>query len=289
VSVTGTFTAPSATGRGQLTLSGSFGTESLIYYLVDSTHLELLQQSGSSPSTGEAVKQAAGPFAFNNVQGHFAVALNGWSASAPASTGSQFRLDGAGGVTGTVDSNLNGNVQKNATATGTYTVTDAASGRASISVTANGKAYQFVAYPADNGDLFAVETDSVVAASRAYAQQGFVINTGSLAGNFATSMSGVSFSGGGGFEAISGQLVVNGGGAVTGTLDVGLSGALTSDTTLSASYFVDATGFVTVSFTGSSSALSSGTWTLYPIDAQHFLSVEVDSSRVLTGISEVHN
>jgi hypothetical protein len=70
---------------------------------------------------------------------------------------------------------------------------------------------------------------------------------------------------------------------------VGLSGALTSDTSLSASDFVDATGFVTVSFTGSSSALSSGTWTLYPIDAQHFLSVEVDSSRVLTGISEVHN
>jgi hypothetical protein len=289
VSVTGSFTAPTATGRGTMTIAGSFGTESLIYYLVDSTHLRLLQSSGNSPATGEAVKQGAGPFALNNVQGKFAIALNGWSGSGPASLGSQFRLDGAGGVTATVDTNANGTVQKDIAATGTYAVTDAVTGRTTMNLTANGKTYQLVAYPAASGDLFVVEVDSGVASAEAFAQTGFVINTGSLAGNFATAMSGVSLAAGGGFEAVTGQLVVNGGGAVTGTLDIGQNGAVSSASALSASYFVDNTGFVTVAFTSPAAALSSGTWTFYPIDAQRFLSVEVDSNRVLTGISEVHN
>jgi hypothetical protein len=289
VSVTGSFTAPSATGRGTITLTGAFGTESLIYYLLDSTHLRLLQQSPNSPATGEAVKQAAGPFALNNVQGKFALALNGWNGSGPASLGSQFRLDGTGSVTASVDTNANGNVQKDVSMTGTYAVADATSGRTTMNFTANGKTYQFVAYPAAGGDLYVVEVDSGVASAEAFAQTGFVINTGSLAGSFATTMSGVSFAAGGGFEAATGELIINGGGAVTGTLDIGLNGTLTADSTLTASYAVDSTGFVTVAFTSSATTLSSGTWTLYPIDAQRFLLVEVDSNRVLTGISEVHN
>jgi hypothetical protein len=248
-----------------------------------------LQQGASSPATGAAVKQVAGPFAANNVRGNFAIALNGWNGSGPASLGSQFRLDGTGSVTATVDTNANGNVQKDVAMTGTYTVTDPTSGRTTMNFTANGKTYQFVAYPAASGDLYVVEADAGIASAEAFAQQGFVITTGSLAGNFATSMSGVSFAASGGFEAATGELAINGGGAVTGTLDIGLNGTLAPDSTLSASYFVDSTGFVTVAFTSPATALNGGTWTFYPIDAQRFLSVEVDSNRVLTGISEVHN
>jgi len=290
LNVTGTFTAPSAsTGRGQMTLTSSYGTQNLIYYLVDATHFKLLQQGSTSPAIGDAVKQTAGPFSTAGINGKFAVVLYGLNSAEPASFGSQFRLDGLGGSAATVSGNVNGNVQTNVTSTGTYAVTNATFGRTQLSLTANGKTYQFVLYPASGEDAYMAEVDSTVAAGHAYAQQGFVITTGSLAGNFATSLSGSNLSGSTSFESVTGQTVINGGGAITATLDASLNGNVTAETSLTASYFVDPTGFVTVAYTSPASALNTGTLTLYPIDAQRFLSMEIDSNRVLTGFSEVHN
>jgi len=290
LSVTGSFTAPSSTtGRGTLTLSSSFGTQSLIYYLVDSTHLKLLDTDAASPAFGQAVKQPAGPFSVANVSGNFAAAQFGWNSSGPASVGAQFRLDGTGVSSGKLDTNINGNVQTNTAVAGSYSVTDTTFGRTQLSLTANGKTYQFVLYPTADQESFLAEVDSSVIAGPALSQQNFVITTGSLAGNFASTWTGSSFAGGNGFEAATGQVVINGGGAITGTLDIALNGVVTSGSTFTASYFVDSTGYVTAMFTSPSSALSNGTLALYPVDSQRFLSMEVDSNRILTGDSQVHD
>ena len=289
LAVTGSFTAPDSNGRGQLILNSSFGSQNFTYYLVNSTYLKLLDESAASPSSGQAVKQVAGPFTGATIKGSFATAILGANAAGAASVGAQIKLASTGTATATLDSNVNGNVETNIAMTGNFTVTDPTSGRTQLTIAGNGKTYNLVLYPAANQDLYILDSGDIVAAGQAYSQQGFVITIASLAGSFGTSLSGVSFSGGNAFEAASGQLVVNGGGAVTGTLDVAAGGALTAGANYVASYFVDSTGFVTVTFTSSAPAFSSGTLTLYPIDAQQFLSMEIDSNRVMTGFSAVHN
>jgi hypothetical protein len=287
LAVTGTYVAPTAsTGRGTLTLSSSFGAQTFTYYLVDGTTLKLLEQSAARASSGQLAKQAPGPFSAANVKGKFATAILGSTASGPGTFGAQFALDGAGSVTGTIDTNLNGNVLSDVAVTGTYTVSDATTGRTVVTMTGGGKTYSFVVYPADNQNLSIEETDTLIAAGTAYAQQTFVVNGASLGGNFATRVSGISFVNGSGFEGGSGQLILNGGSAISGTLDLNLNNNLAPITSLSGSYLVDPTGRVTMSVNTSSALFSTSTLVLYPIDQTHFLLVETDSNRVLTALAE---
>jgi hypothetical protein len=289
LAVTGTYVAPLATtGRGTLTLSSSFGAQTFTYYMVDGTTLKLLEQSAARASSGQLAKQGAtGPFTAANVKGKFATAILGSTpTSGPGTFGAQFALDGAGAVTGTVDSNLNGNVLDDVGVTGTYSVSDATTGRTVVTMTGGGKTYTFVVYPADNQNLYIEETDTLIAAGTAYAQQTFVVNVASLGGNFATRVSGISFVNGSGFEAGSGQLILNGGSAITGTLDLNLNNNLAPSSPLSGSYLVDPTGRVTMSVSTPSSLFAASTLVLYPIDQTHFLLVETDSNRVLTALAE---
>ena len=292
LAVTGTYVAPTATtGRGTLTLSSSFGAQTFTYYMVNGTTLKLLEQSAVRASSGQLAKQGAiGPFTVANVKGQFATAILGSTASGPGTFGSQFALDGAGAVTGTIDSNLNGNVLSNVAvtpgATSTYSVSDPTTGRTVVTMTGGGKTYSFVAYPADNKNLYIEETDTLIAAGIAYAQQTFVVDGASLGGNFATRVSGISFVNGSGFEAGSGQLSLNGGSAITGTLDLNLNNNLAPSSPLSGSYLVDPTGRVTMSVSTPSSLFATSTLVLYPIDQTHFLLVETDSNRVLTALAE---
>ncbi len=289
LAVTGTYVAPAATtGRGTLTLSSSFGAQTFTYYMVNGTTLKLLEQSAARASSGQLAKQAAaGPFTVANVKGQFATAILGSTAtSGPGTFGSQFALDGAGAVTGTIDSNLNGNVLDDVAVTGTYSVSDQTTGRTVVTMTGGGKTYSFVAYPADNKNLYIEETDTLIAAGTAYAQQTFVVDSASLGGNFATRVSGISFVNGSGFEAGSGQLILNGGSAITGTLDLNLNNNLAPSSPLSGSYLVDPTGRVTMSVSTPSSLFATSTLVLYPIDQTHFLLVETDSNRVLTALAE---
>jgi hypothetical protein len=287
LAVTGTYIAPTATtGRGTLTLTSSFGAQTFTYYMVDGTTLKLLEQSAARASSGRLAKQVAGPFSVANVKGKFATAILGSTASGPGTFGGQFALDGAGAVTGAIDSNLNGNVLNNVAVTGTYTVSDATTGRTTVTMTGGGKTYSFVVYPADNQNLYIEETDTLIAAGTAYAQQTFVVNGASLGGSFATRVSGISFVNGSGFEAGSGQLILNGGSAITGTLDLNLNNNLAPSTPLSGSYLVDPTGRVTMSANTPSALFTTSTLVLYPIDQTHFLLVETDSNRLLTALAE---
>lgn len=290
-SVTGTYSTLSATtGRGTLSLSSSFGAQTFIYYMVNGTTVKLLEQNATRASSGELAKQATGPFAVANVTGNFATAIYGSVANAttnvPASFGAQLSLDGAGGVKAAVDSNLNGNVLNNSAMTGTYSVTNTTTGRTQITLTGNGKTYSFVAYPAANQNLYIEETDTTIAAGPAYTQHTFVVNGSSLGGTFATRLSGTSFVNGSGFEAGSGLLMLNGGSAITGTLDLNLNNNPAPSTAVSGSYLVDQTGRVTVSLTTPSALFSASTLVVYPIDQTHFLLVETDSNRVLIGLAE---
>jgi hypothetical protein len=282
LALTGSFTAPANTGRGTLTLSSSFGTQSFVYYVVDATHLKLMETDGTTGCTGEALKQVAGPFGNSSLHGVFVAALGGTDVHGAASTGTILTLDGAGGVTGKIDTNNNGNLQNNVAVAGTYSVTDAATGRATLSWNAPDGTHQFAVYPSAAGKLNIVEVDAASESATAVMQP-FSGTFGSFSGNFSVQASGSALVSFPGEETFLGRMVPNGGSSISGTLAVNSSGTTVQPLGLQASYSFDNSGRALVTGSTSSDALRTPTFIFYAADANTAVFIEFDSDRVMTG------
>jgi hypothetical protein len=280
VAVSGSYTSPSSQGRGALTL----GSQSFIYYIVDASRLKLLRNDATASGIGDLVKQPAGPFSAASFKGVFATALAGANTSGPASTGGIFTLDGSSAVTATLDINNKGNVANSQTVTGTYSTADPTTGRTTLSWTASDGTHQFVFYPSANNDLSMIEIDSISAGGPALSQLLAGFSNASFTGNFATQASGEDFAGSFGPLAFSGQLIPNGGSAITGLLDVNDNGTLATSAALKGSYSFDATGRAVVNATTGSPTLSSAIFNMYAADRNRLVFIEGDSNRVITGV-----
>lgn len=281
--VTGSFTAPSNLGRGTLTLTTAAGTQSFVYYMTDGSRLKLVESDALAKGVGEAVTQAAGPFTANSLKGAYATVVTGLNAqSAPTSTGGIVTLDGTATVKATIDTNNNGNHSLGQSVTGTYAVTDAATGRATFSWSATDGVHQYVLYPAANQDVNILEVDASSASGPGLFQK-FVVSNSSYTGNFITLGSGTDFTGTSGPEMFSGLLVFNGGSAISGVLDVNDNGTLTASGSVRGSYAFDANGVATVNVTSGPTGLSNAQWSVYAADDTRAVYMNTDSNRVLSG------
>lgn len=288
LALTGAYTAPSSSGRGTLTLSSSFGTQNFAYYVVDAAHLKLMGTDAPQMVSGDLFKQPAGPFTNASSNGPFAFVLAGSTAGHPLGLGGVFALDGAGNFSrGVADINDNGNWQSGMTLSGTYTVTDATTGRATAAVNVNGTALQYVFYPRSGGLNF-LEADTLhVASGTAYAQSGSSFTNASLQGNFALSLTGTDFTSNPGEEDIAGQLVPNGGSALTGILDINDGTATSRATAVNGTYLVTSfAGRGTATLQTGSATLSTAGFNLYIVNTGQVLFLESDSNRVLVGIMQ---
>jgi hypothetical protein len=90
-----------------------------------------------------------------------------------------------------------------------------------------------------------------------------------------------------GEQNMSGQLVPNGGSAITGTLDINDNGAPSSGAPVNGSYQqISTAGRGTANLSSSAAALKSAGFFLYLVDANTALLLESDSNRVLTGTAQ---
>ena len=289
LSVTGVYTAPSSTtGRGTLTLTSN-SVQNFAYYLIDATRAVLVETDAGKILRGDFVQQPAGPFTLGSFAGSYAMTASGSGTPGPVALGGIFTLDGAGNVSnGVSDVNSNGNLQNAVPLTGTYVLSDAVTGRVELAVNINGQPRKFALYPAAGNADAIVEIDGVQTTSgRAYRQATNVNTTTQFTGAYAVSMSGTDFINSPGEEDATGLFAPNGGSALTGTIDINDNGTLARNATVQASYLGTSTpGRVTSSLSTSSSALASGQFIYYVVDANHVLILETDSSRVLVGIAE---
>ena len=283
LALTGTYTAPSNRGRGTLTLSSSFGSQSFVYYIANSTRVRLLETDGSNSSVVELRRQAAGPFTNGSFHGKYVTAVSGASNTGPVATGGLLTVDGVGAFTATIDINNNGNLQSAQAVTGTYSVTDGATGRTAMTWNESDGAHQFVSYPSQNGELILLQLDAVSAVGPALPQPTSGNFSRTFTGNFAAFASGVSFTGNAGPEAFVGQLKPNGGSSISGVLEVNGNGTLTPSSSFNGSYTIDSAGRGTVNATSSSSVLSTASFVFYVADDNRALFIEFDSDRVMTG------
>ncbi|MBZ5629362.1 MAG: hypothetical protein LAO06_10920, partial [Acidobacteriia bacterium] len=136
LSLSGTYATPSSSsGRGTMILAGGIGTQNLAYYIVDATHVKVIETDAATQLSGDLFKQPAGPFSNASFKGGFAFAFLGSTSSGAFGEGGVITLDGAGTVTvGTMDINANGNPQNSLAVSGTYNVVDVTTGRATASL-----------------------------------------------------------------------------------------------------------------------------------------------------------
>ena len=283
----GSYTAPTA-GRGTLAVTTTFGAQTFAYYIVDANHVKVVETDAINHLAGDLFKQPAGPFTNGAFKGGFAFAFLGSTTAGPLGEGGVLTFDGAGNVTGgTMDLNSNGIPQNGLATSGTYTVADAATGRATASLTVGGSTLQYALYPQINGALSVVEIDAFnTVAGRALRQLGGPFSGGSVVGNFALNLSGTAFHPQG-EEDIGGQVVPNGGASITGALDINYNGALTTSETLSSGSYTcgwpctsSGRGSATL---GTNTLTPSGGFNLYIADSGDVFFLESDSNRVLVG------
>lgn len=278
-SVSGTFTAPSASGRGTLTIASGFGTQTFAYYVISATQLVLVETDGARSANGAAVVPSGGPYSAANFHGNLATSMNGASANGALGIGGYVTI-GSGAVTGgSIDRNDAGTFTGGQSITGgTYTVTDATTGRTEATVTlSGGGSLALVLYPQSNTTFNMLEASTTESASGfAIASSGGNGSNSSLQGNYAANFTGVF---GTAQEDIVGELIANGGGVFTGTLDISNGGANTSLQSSPYSVSNIATATLKSGFTN----FNSIGFNLYIVDSTQALFLENDNKGVLTG------
>jgi hypothetical protein len=245
---TGSLSPPAASGRGTLTLSFPSDTLEFVYYAVSASKLVLLERDFSYfVSSGDALRQQAGPFTTTTLSGRYAFASSGFDTSGYAVDIGQLSA-GGGSLTGMLD-------ESEATATapvlgqtlsGSYTLSDSAAGRGTLSLNLPSGTASYVFYALDPTSALVLETDSFRATlGDLRAQAGAPLQAAALAGEWAYEISGVTVNGD---VDRSGHFAADAQGALSGAEDVNaysqtpVSASLTTGSACS----VDASGHGTL-------------------------------------------
>jgi hypothetical protein len=269
----GSLTTPDANGSGTLTVTSSFAAQTFTYYVIDGTHLKLVETDATHLSSGDALLQAG---LTSGVQGNVAVILNGVSANGTLGIGGLISLVN-GTFGGSLDINNAGVFQAGQTLGGTYSVTDATTGRTAGTITISGSSVTIpiVAYPISATTFNVLDADPAnVAVGPGVISSG----TNTLNGNFATNLTGVF---GTTPEDVVGVLNANGGGAFTGTLNISIPTGHTATTLQSSPYSISGTPNATLK--SGASTFSSIGFNMYIVDATQVFFLENDNQGVLTG------
>jgi hypothetical protein len=270
-------------GRGLLQFTSTAkGTLSFAFYMVDRTHLKLVE-TDTVPILAGDVFSAPNSITLATLKGNFAFTLGGSVPRGAFAGGGIFVSNGTGGVTkGVQDLNLNGSVETQTIAStgSTYTVTPISSNRILLNI-ANGKTtFIYGVYFNSDGsaEMIELDTNVTVASGLAFSQS----STAAAQGNYALNLTGAV---GTGEEDVNGSIASSGAAAITGYLDANNTGSVFPNLQLSGSTSTAPTPLGRGTITLQTAAPSATTFALayYVVDNQTFLIVEIDGQRVMLG------
>lgn len=300
-----------ATGRGTLTLDCptfdtnfgnnggvSSGKLTFVYYIVDATHLKVLEGGTATLFAGDFYGAAT---ATTNMTGSQVFVVKGSDKS-----GSPYGMGGAflTGGSGVLDLNDNGSLTSPITSSTNITtpnitsvnasLPDTNSGRIGLGLTlTNSKSFSFAAYlfnyiaadgsPSTGAVLLETDTNVGVGTGLAYSQTGATTPQGS----FALNLAGVELASAG-EQDIEGQINSGNAGSVTGTLDI--NNIANSGKVISGQPLASVSTMPAVGLNGRGIPLilvepfQTNNLSYYVIDDNTALLLEMDSSRVMTGM-----
>lgn len=278
------------TGRGIVTLGNSSSvypcTCGFSFYMVDSTHLKVVEIDESAALAGDfyiAPATAPGSYLLANVNGHYAFTLGGADLrnDFAYAQGGVMISNGSGGITGgEIDINDGGTTQLARSLTATNYTVDANLGRISLPLAFGGNTINFAAYQATNGSLEMVSLDpTLLTSGLAFAQT----STAALGSNMASNLTGIVNSSGN-EDDVAGELTVPSSGNLAGNIAINASGNTASGVTLNTGSTVgmpDSNGRGTATI---QTHLATFPLAYYTVDGNTTLLFETDSSRVMTGL-----
>jgi hypothetical protein len=265
-----------ASGRGTATLNTIRGALSFAYYVVDATHLKIVETDASLALGGEAFRQT-GPFSNASVSGPFAFSIAGADllSGGPFAAGGVLTSNGAGVVSsGTEDLNDAGVVTTNVGFTGSYTM--AANGRGTLTLTTTAGTFTFVIYPSAGGVL-ALETDISFLTTGTALQQTGTFTNASLTGTYGLNFTGATTSGE--IDSIA-QFTADGSSRVNGIIDLNNTGGITFGQPLAGTFNVATSGRTTLAL---QTPLGTQNLAVYLVNGNRALFVELDSTLVAAG------
>jgi dipeptidyl aminopeptidase/acylaminoacyl peptidase len=219
--ITGSLNAPTAAGRGTGTITDASGTNTFIYYVVDSKHLRFMVSDGSSIGLGSAEAQTGAP-TDASLKGNYVFGTRADDSNSGIqgqNTVGVFTAAGNGTIsTGTADSVQDGNSFTQLGLTGTYSV--ASTGRVTVTLNYSGGlgTVQQVFWLANYGRAYLLTNATTkVEDGTMDLQQALAFSNGSLNGQQAFSMNGIEFTTSGGVIALTrvGWIIWNGQGSLT--------------------------------------------------------------------------
>jgi hypothetical protein len=300
----GGFTTPDpSTGRGTLTLNcpsfedvlgantGIPGTLNFVYYVVDNTHLKVVESDSVAALGGDFY---AAPATAVNMSGNQAFTVEGVD-----TRGHRYGMGGAFGSSGTGVLDLNDDGTLTSPPTSGTNVSSASpsvnanTGQIELAINlTSGTDYQFAAYLFNyttasglpSTGAFLLETDSNVGVGSgiSYTQTGAAVPQGS----FALNLTGVGLNDGG-EQDIEGQVTTASAGTVTGTVDI--NDVANSGNLISGEPLTSASAIAIVGIDGRGNPLTlankfeTNVLSYYVVDANTILLVEMDPLRVMTG------
>jgi hypothetical protein len=301
ITLSGLYTNPDAFGRGTITMNSTdLGTINFSYYMIDQTHLKLVEiDPAPQPYIlfGEAFST---PTATTPLTGGVVCTFGGAANDAPYAGGAVFSISGATvGSGGTLDINNSGgagtqinsainsgnyaNVLSEGNVPARYTLSLSTSKGTTLFA-----AYTFVTASGTGAELVEIDTNNNVDGASGTAYQRGGVST--VQGSFALNLSGVGSSKSqSAFEQdITGQLgLVNNSSTLTGTLDINNGGPISGLPVNSTSILnaVASNGRGTAQVNVSSSGVSAKfNLVYYQVDSNTELLLDADTNRVANGI-----
>lgn len=301
ISLSGLYTNADSSGRGTLTLnSTSLGTVDFAYYMIDQTHLKLVEIDPAQPFilSGEAFSS---PLNTTPLNGGVALTFGGAANNAPYAGGAVFSINAAtissGGALDINNSGGNGTQINSTITSGSYANVLAEGNvpaRFTLSLTTSKgtalfAAYTFVTSAGTTGaELVEIDTNNGVDGASGTAFERGGVST--VQGSFALNLSGVGSSRSqGSFEQdIAGQLgLINNSTTLTGTLDINNGGPFPGLPVNSTSILnaVASNGRGTAQVNASGGGVTAKfNLVYYQVDSNTELLLDVDNNRVANGI-----
>jgi len=271
-------------GRGLLQFTSTTkGTLQFAFYIVDHTHLKLVEIDSTPILAGDAFS-APNSITLASLTGNNAFTLGGSVTKGAYAAGGIFASNGTGSITGGVqDLNVAGRVltQSIATSGSTYAITPPSSNRILLSVSNGSSTFTYGVYINSNGtaEMIELDTNVVVASGLAFLQS----STAAPQGNYALNLTGAV---GQGEEDVNGAIASSVAAAFTGYLDANVTGSLFPNVQLSGSSTTapSTRGRGTITLQTAAPSPTSFALAYYVVDNQTYLLVEIDSQRVMLGV-----
>ena len=280
--VSGSYGAIDALGRGTGSFSGSStGSSNIIYYVVSSGRFRLLADP-NNPSffLGSADLQTQSSFASTDFNGSYVINSSANTNAGVAYSLIQINASGGNVSSGYFDVNDTG-VQGSAALSGSYSLTSNGYITGTWNVSNASLPFAMYLFSPTQG-YYVDERTNAVGGGNIYAQSGSVTSNAAWAGSFATKQFGYFIVNGllnnNNASGVSGQISADGNGTLAGTLDLNDPAGVSTGQTLQGSYSVGSTAPGRMTLTITTAVEGTRSYTGYIVDSGRVLLLETDNN-----------